>query len=133
MRIPHPGSGTLVSLLGRRSQSIGLPLLSGLVADSDKPTEITVLPWLDTARFILDSYTNLIPALRANPPAACRLKFFKIQEVPRNVAATGREQQLQLADHVFELDHLTLIADQHTQKSSFLHELTQSAGIDMES
>lgn len=115
MRIPHPGSGTLVSLLGRRSQSIGLLLLSGLVADSDKPTEITVLPWLDMARFILDSYTHLIPALRANPPAACRLKFFMTQEVPRNVAATGREQQLQLADHVFELDHHTFRRSAHPE------------------
>jgi len=133
MCIPHPGPVTLVPLPSTRSPSIGQPLLCGLVAEADKPAEITVLPWLDMARFILDSYTHLIPALRANPLAACQLKFFMTQEVPRNVAATGREQQLQLGDHVFELDHLTLIADQHTQKSSYLRELMQSADIDMES
>jgi hypothetical protein len=133
MPIPYPEPGTLVTLLGTRSQSIGLPLLSGLVADSEKPSAITILPWLDMARFILNSYEHLIPALRANPLAACQIKVFMTQEVPRNAAATGREQQLRLGDHIFELDDLTFIADQHTRKSSYLRELMQSARIDMES
>lgn len=34
---------------------------------------------------------------------------------------------------MFSSSITTPFADQHTQKSSFLHELTQSAGIGMES
>ena len=109
-------------------QALGRPCLYGLVADPTKPTKVTVLPWLEMAKLVFDSYDQLRPHLVNNPIAGFQLTGFMTGGVPRFVAANHLEGSLDLGAREFELADMDCIAARIWRNSPEFRDRARAAG-----